>query len=133
MSGRQRGRQVSAPKTQTIAINDDGIEITIKGEPKKPFGRDLFIRGITTLIAAADTYSWEKSYFEGKHDESPTEEFYAAILTAVAQHHMIDMAGVTDEEYTVEQVLSFLIDQLRASGHLQNSAREQADSEDEDS
>src|SRR5262245_60197603 len=73
MSGRQRGRQVSAPKTQTITISDDGIEVRIKGEPKKPFGRDLFTRGITTLITAADTYSWEKSYFEGRHEKSPTE------------------------------------------------------------
>lgn len=122
MTNRQRGRQVSPPNTNTIAIKDDGIEITIKGEAKEFFGRDLYTRGIATLITGADTHGWEKRHLEGGGEKSPVEEFYAAVLTAVAERYCNDMAEFTDEEYTVDQALSLLIDQLRTSGYLQNSA-----------
>lgn len=130
MTGRQRGRQVPSAQRQFIEVNDEDLEITIKGEAKEFFGRDLLTRGIATLITGADTHGWEKEHLEGKGDKSPTEQFYAAVLTAVAERYRDDMTEFTDEEYTVDQALSLLIDQLRSTGYLQNSASGAKDSKD---
>ncbi len=81
----------------------------------------------------ADTHSWEKRYVEGRQGELPSEQFYAAILNAVAEHYAVDLAEVTDAKYTADQVLTMLIDQLRANGHLQNLASDETDNENADS
>lgn len=122
MPRQQAGRQVPASQRQIIEVNHEDLEITIKGEAKEFFGRGLLTRGIATLITGADTHGWEKEHLEAGGDKSPIDEFYAAVLTAVAERYRDDMAEFTDEKYTVEQVLLLLIDQLRTSGYLQKSA-----------
>lgn len=44
-----------------IIINQNDLEITIKGESNHFFGQDLHTKAVITLIEEADVHGWEST------------------------------------------------------------------------
>ena len=117
-----------------ITIHHNDIKITIEGESKHFFGKDLYTNAVVSLIEEADVHGWEKHDSSHGGSEDALSTFCAAILEAIARLYA-DRTDVGDRESgeipllgnislpqrtSVHGMLLGMIGSLRESGYLNN-------------
>jgi hypothetical protein len=100
-----------------IRLSGEHLKITISGPSTRFSGLDLHTAAITELIQQADTN------FEAKLNDHDAEgEFYASVLTAIADRYASDSEDVgvelNEDELSVSQVIRRLLDDLNERGVL---------------
>lgn len=115
-----------------IRINHNDIRITIKGESKHFFCKDLYTNAVVSLIEEADIHGWEKHDISHGSNEDALSNFCAAILKAIARVYA-DETDVGDGESgkipllgnislpkstPVHEILLGMIGSLREYGYL---------------
>lgn len=100
----------------TIHVDANGLEIVIKGEANQPHAQDLVTMAIVALISEADTHGWEKADIEQHGETEAANQFYAAILSAIARHYAVD--SILTEERPTADILEELIVRLREEGRM---------------
>lgn len=96
------------------------LDIVITGDANQPHGQDLITMAIVALISEADTSGWEKAQYEKYGESQAQNQFYAAVLSAIARHYAMDWL---QEERSTANVLEELIRGLREDGRLQQMIR----------
>lgn len=102
---------------QEVNIHSQGesIEIEMNIKANLPvddaYTSDVVTKAIVHLIEEMDTHLWDKDAKELQADE-----FYAAILTAVARHYAVD--DPMERQQPAYQWLDELIKNLRENKHL---------------
>lgn len=105
--------------TRTITIDHGDTHITITGPSAQFFGGDLYTQAIVALIHEADTSGWDKHQTErGAPMGAAADQFYAAILGAVARHANVSFAGMVPEGTTVAELLRQMMRDLVTKGRL---------------
>lgn len=100
-----------------LEMRSEAMEIKMEINPGKgyegdPYGYDLLARAIVHLVEMFDTHSVEKEVGHGG-----AQQYYAAVLSAVARHYMMEDFG--EREILVRDALTELITGLVKSGMLQ--------------
>ncbi|GLC25773.1 hypothetical protein [Roseisolibacter agri] len=100
-----------------IRLNGEHIKITISGPSTRFSGVDLHTAAISELIEQADT-----NFEEKLNDHDAAGEFYASVLTAIADRYASDCEefGVVlnRDRLSVAQVIRRLLTDLKARGVL---------------
>lgn len=102
---------------QEVSIHSrgDNIEIEMSIKANLPvddaYTSDVITKALVHLIEEMDTHFWDKDAKELQADE-----FYTAILTAVARHYSVD--DPMEREQPAYQWLEELITNLRDSKYL---------------
>jgi hypothetical protein len=100
----------------TIKKQDKRLSIHLKiassSEHKSPMGSHLLKAALVSLIEDADLAGWEKN--EG---ELAPQEFYAALLAAVARRYNAELPTPMDD-VAPHTILQDLIDHLQAEDYL---------------
>ena len=107
----------------TLHMGD--MTIMIYGEANQPWGQDLYTMAVVGLIQEADPVQWLKA-----GNDSAREQFYASVLSAVAQHFAAEFGQ--QKEVTVHDELQHLITYVRNAGLLSHPLSENVEDTDDE-
>jgi excisionase family DNA binding protein len=107
----------------TLHMGD--MTIMIYGEANQPWGQDLYTMAVVGLIQEADPVQWLKA-----GNDSAREQFYASVLSAVAQHFAAEFGQ--QKEVTVHDELQHLITYVRNAGLLAHPLSENVEDTDDE-